>query len=383
MVNSAAFEALVCNSDDAVRPSADVESVRAFIKKAVLGTKARDSRSLDILCAVLVRIAFIAPEAVDLVYDALTCSWLGLPFDAFPTRSDYPDAALRLCEKAELPEQFWKSFWSLVQDGGKRISPGEVTARVAALRADLPPSYSERAEKIAQSHPRMSGAATRGISDLLKLDTLTSLPPGSLGHDFSRFVIENNFDLEVLDREADGLRNLPPALRYLNLRVLQMHDIWHLAGGYTTSLLHENAISSFQLAQCGHDYSAMYLATAAMFTRVWFPDGRGVLLQVIAEAWQHSRKCPSFMEIEWEREWHLSVAELQRRHGIPPFDSIYAPDVIEQGFAIQDHPIIRGVQKLDRALGTRFERVLQQGLLALHVKVLAMQKKRRPQLAEQ
>ncbi len=52
----------------------------------------------------------------------------------------------------------------------------------------------------------------------------------------------------MLDRDAPSLRDLPAPLNYLNARILQVHDLWHLVGGYQTTGLHEIAISAFHLA---------------------------------------------------------------------------------------------------------------------------------------
>ena len=73
-------------------------------------------------------------------------------------------------------------------------------------------------------------------------------------------VRRSSLEDAAVSREALSLASLPPALRYLNTRILQMHDIWHLAGGFKTTALHEIAISAFQQAQFGHGYSAMFLA---------------------------------------------------------------------------------------------------------------------------
>ena len=114
-------------------------------------------------------------------------------------------------------------------------------------------------------------------------------------------LVANGYDLEVLDREAIALSALPPALRYTNTRILQMHDVWHLVAGYTTSASHEIAISAFQLAQFGHGYSAMFLATVFTMAGRERPEGFPVLGLLVAEAWRHGRSAPSLMAVPWER----------------------------------------------------------------------------------
>ena len=147
-------------------------------------------------------------------------------------------------------------------------------------------------------------------------------------------LVDNNFDAEVLDREVIGLANLPPALRYVNTRILQMHDVWHLAAGYQTTSLHEIAISAFQLAQFGHNYSSMFLATVATMSCCKTPAGFGLLMQNIIEAWRHGRATPALMSIHWESEWHETPEQIRARHGITPFKGSFPPDLLEQLAAV-------------------------------------------------
>ena len=164
----------------------------------------------------------------------------------------------------------------------------------------------------------------------LTLETLEALPDGSLGNEYYRLIVDNDFHLEVLDRESIGFDNTKPALQYLNLRILQMHDVWHIVGGYRTTILQEVGISSFSLAQFNHNYSAMLITTAAVSALKNSPEAFGLAMQIISEGWLHGRTTPYFMDIEWENVWHLPVSEIHARFGIKPFTSIFPADLIEQ-----------------------------------------------------
>ena len=299
-----------------------------FVDQAARGAKANDLDAAERLAAAFARTAFATPEAIMLVYDSFAHGWLG-GSAALATPSLQAGAAGLLPERAELPETFWAAFWGVVEEAG-RISAGEITSRVAALLGLLPPEFEGRAEAAARSHPGSADAADRPLPPHLTLEMLAAQPGGSLGWDFYRLITDNKFDLEVLDRETIGLAKLPPALAYLNTRILQMHDIWHLVGGYRTTALHEVAISSFQLAQFNHSYSAMFLAVVVASGRFVFPPGLPVLLQVMAEAWLHGRTSPAFMAISWEAEWHQPAAAIREKLGIKPFASLIPADLVEQ-----------------------------------------------------
>jgi len=305
-----------------------------FVEQAARGAKGNDLDAAERLAAALARVAFVTPEATTLIYDAFARGWLGAGAAGLATPPELAAAAALLPEQPVLPDSFWAPFWSVVEDAATGLSAGDITSRVAALLGVVPPEFQGRAESAARIHPGAADAADRALPPHLRLETLAAQPEGSLGHAFYRLIIDNGFDLEVLDRKAIGLSQLPPALGYLNTRILQMHDIWHLAGGYETTALHEVAISAFQLGQFGHNYSAMFLAVVVASSRFAFPPGLPVLLQVMAEAWLHSRTSPSFMAIDWEAEWHQPLAEIRAKHGIEPFRSLIPADLVEKSRAV-------------------------------------------------
>jgi hypothetical protein len=280
-----------------------------------------DTAALIDLGAALVHCAFAAPETAQSVYAAFRNGWLGRT--GFPL---VPEA-----KPAPLSPAFWDAFWELHEDRDKGpMDALSFTGRVAALGVFTDPSLRARAEAIAANHPKASNPALRTPPPRLSLDELARNPQGSLAHDFWRQIVDNNFDLEVLDRETMNLSSLPPALCYLNTRILQMHDIWHLAGGFHTTALHEIAISAFQQAQFAHGYSAMFLAVVVSGVALRGGDGAPVILQTIAEASQYGWDCPSFMAISWEEEWHKPLREIRARHGITPFAGSHPPDLFER-----------------------------------------------------
>jgi ubiquinone biosynthesis protein Coq4 len=162
------------------------------------------------------------------------------------------------------------------------------------------------------------------------LDALARFPEGSLAADLRAMLVANDFEPEPLSREDLGLAKLPPPHDYLNARILQCHDLWHLVAGYRTTALHEVAISGFQLAQFGHHYSAVFLAM--LMTRVAFeqPEGGSILLETILSAWRHGRRSPPLLPVKWETHWARPLAEVRAQLKIEPFASPYPADLFEQ-----------------------------------------------------
>ena len=297
-----------------------------------LGAKAKDGDQVAMreAAAAIAHIAFVSPGASMAVLDGLARGWLGKN-STLPGTPRAQAAMLARLGEAERPEAaFWDGFWDFIGNREDNMSGEEVTARVAGLASNLPASFQVRAEEAAIAHPGTANAESRALPPKLTLDLLGAQPEGSLGHDFYRLIVDNDFHLEVLDREETGLGDMPPALRYLNTRILQMHDVWHLVAGYRTTALQEVGISAFSLAQFDHNYSGMLIATAATSTLFNAPEAFSLIMQLIVEGWQHGRMTPSFMAIEWEKEWHRPIADIRAQHGIETFASIYPADLVEQ-----------------------------------------------------
>ena len=276
------------------------------------------------VCGALLWAAFAAPEAVTEIYDAIAAGAVGDKLESAPWNA----------EECGIPESFWETFAETLTGPEQGYDATSITVAVAALGGSVAEEFGELAESAAERHPGGNDAASQAIPDLTDIDALGKLPEGSLGHDLYRMLVDNNFDAEVLDREVIGLANLPPALRYVNTRILQMHDVWHLVAGYQTTSLHEIAISAFQLAQFGHNYSSMFLATVATMSCCKTPAGFGLLMQNIIEAWRHGRATPALMSIQWESEWHGTPEQIRARHGITPFKGSFPPDLLEQLAAV-------------------------------------------------
>jgi len=287
-----------------------------------LAAKAGESAARIRLAAALMGAAFGAPEHSAALYDAIALGWSGTPVKAEPI----PDSG-----EAPLPltQQFWSAFWDLF-DARASLDAGDVTMRVAVLGSLVSPEFQARAAAACCAYPGVNDVDTAEMPPRVKLDDLATCPSGSLGNAFYRLIVDNKFDLEVLDRDALALGSLMPPLNYLNTRILQAHDLWHIVGGYDVTQLHEIAISAFQLAQFGHSYSAMFLAFIAAISAEGEAAGFALAMETIVSAWKHGRETAPLMRIEWENVWRRSAQSIRDEYGIIPYRSPYPADILEQ-----------------------------------------------------
>ncbi len=292
----------------------------ATIAAAVAAAKRGKSDGRLQLSAAMAWVAYACPDACEAVCDNIASAWLG----SGPT----PEIPVGLPE-APLEDSFWSAFWAVVDGHDEGYDALSITVAVAALAGAVHPRMAELAEHQARHHRGSAEAVKKPVPDRTDIEALAGCPPGSLGRSLHTMIVENGYDPEVLDREAIALSELPHSLHYLNARILQMHDVWHLVAGYETTSSNEIAISAFQLAQFGHNYSSMFLAAVLAISTFKEPLGFTILMQIICEAWQHGRETPVMMDIEWEKEWNNSLESIRSAHKIPTYQSIFPADLLE------------------------------------------------------
>lgn len=275
------------------------------------------------LAAGLAHVAFCAPDRVGQAYDALALGWTGQAVGAAPI-------AVLNQPSLEAPDALWPAYGAVVEEAvAGKLDAGSITARTAALGGMLDEAFRARTAAMSYAYPGVAAIADAALPERVSLARLAACPDGSLGRRFHDLIVDNKFDLEVLDRDAIGLSGLPKPLDWLNTRILQAHDLWHIVAGYETTALHEIAISAFQMAQFGHNYSAQFLSVTAGVGALAPATGYGVLMDVIVSAWRHGRETPALITIPWEREWDRSVEEIRARFGVEPYQSPYPANLIE------------------------------------------------------
>ncbi|MGF1455096.1 MAG: Coq4 family protein [Alphaproteobacteria bacterium] len=316
-LDKAIFENAVCTGPE---PGA-VKALAHRIRLAGV-TAERDDKLA--FAAALSHGAFAAPDRIAVLYDEAVAGWFGTPVAA---------AAIHPLDRSPdlVPDAIWPRFWSLIDDasaGG--LDAGTITMRTAEISGAFPETFTARLCEAANRYPHIASVAARPFPPKIDIEILAPCPEGSVGHALYRLIVDNQFDLEVLDRDALGLRALPKPLDYLNVRILQTHDLWHLVAGYDTTALHEIGISAFQMAQFGHAYSALFLGEVATIAALGEPMGFGMLMDVVLSAWKHGRETPPMMDIEWEAIWNEPVDAVRARHGVTPYASPYPANLLEQ-----------------------------------------------------
>jgi ubiquinone biosynthesis protein Coq4 len=314
----AAWEAAV--NGPRLAPSELAQLVAAF--RAAPPTPAADAvddeRLADALWAsvILARVAFVLPEMGMAAYDRLAELFLdGVPL-AFDDRDLGAPLAAALAAPGRLAPTLPPALWPLLEGG----VDADLTPRVAALGGLHPLPLREACARAMRQHPGFVEFRRRPPMRRLTMEHLRGRQPESLGETLRRLIVDNGYDLDVLDPAT--VAGYHPELDDSNRYILQAHEIWHLVAGYSTSPGHEVAISGFQLAQFGHPYSRDFLAVALALTTFTAPVTACFFLQLALEGWRHGRQSPPLTLVDWHGSLDDSLATIRAREGIAVYQSL-------------------------------------------------------------
>lgn len=275
------------------------------------------------LAALMTTAAFVDPVAQVPIFDAIA--------EATAATSDPAARAERISDalpwltdgkpRVALPRPLWDGFWDIIARP-RSTGDGELDLTLAVVA--LGNHYDQRMidaceaallefdsvhELIAQPEVRLTTA------DLERHAT------DSLAHDLLSMLNANGYDIEVIDADTVVLPGDYPAQNRTNRRILQLHDVWHLVGGYGFTPAGEVAISGFQMAQFGQNYSTRFLATVATKAAVDMPALIDMLLTVTFDGWRHGRATKELIAVPWHQRIADPIERVRADLGIRPLDS--------------------------------------------------------------
>ncbi|KAM6183088.1 ubiquinone biosynthesis protein COQ4 homolog, mitochondrial isoform 3-T3 [Erethizon dorsatum] len=158
--------------------------------------------------------------------------------------------------------------------------------------------------QILQERPRISLAT-------LNMGKLQSLPEGSLGREYLRFLEVNRVspDTRAPTRFVDD-----EELAYVIQRYREIHDMLHTLLGMPTNILGEIVVKWFEAVQT----SLPMCALGALFgpIRLSARNLQVLVSELIPWAVQNGHRAPCVLNLYYERRWEQPLAALRRELGI-------------------------------------------------------------------
>jgi ubiquinone biosynthesis protein COQ4 len=201
------------------------------------------------------------------------------------------------------------------------IEDPERTDRVFVLIEALAGNSGERLFQRFLRHPnapRLLAEKPSLLAALSDHDRLGSLPPGSLGREYLRFMREGGIEAAGLveaseDREHLHERILDPDRDWFFQRLRDMHDLWHVLTGYGRDLAGEDANLAFTYAQT-RNRGVGAIVLASLFLGPKSLDG--FWPRYLFRAWRRGRRASLLAAARYEELLALPLDEARRRLGI-------------------------------------------------------------------
>ena len=156
----------------------------------------------------------------------------------------------------------------------------------------------------------------RYIPPAYNLDQLLSYAPDSLGYQFAAAMKETGFDPNLhagMTAESDA--------KYVELRLSQTHDIWHIITGFDTSEMGEIGLQVFHLPQFPYPLATMLVANSLMASTLLVPEELPGLIEVIIQGLSMGKAAKPLFAQKWEEGWQRPLAQWQAELNIQPISA--------------------------------------------------------------
>jgi ubiquinone biosynthesis protein Coq4/ribosomal protein S18 acetylase RimI-like enzyme len=144
------------------------------------------------------------------------------------------------------------------------------------------------------------------------LTRLRQYPKDSLGYAYATWMKDTELYPDLYSDIA-----VDSDASYVEARLGQTHDLWHLVTGFDTSVAAEIGLQAFHLAQFPYPLAAMLLANALVSDTLLEPSHLPKLLAAIKVGWQLGKQSQPLFAQKWEQVWEKPLAQLRQELNLP------------------------------------------------------------------
>ena len=144
----------------------------------------------------------------------------------------------------------------------------------------------------------------RYLASNYNLDTLLKYPQESLGYAYALSLKQSGFDPDLYsDIKIDSDAS------YVEARLGQTHDLWHIITGFGTSTVDEMGLQAFHLAQFPYPLATMLIANVLVTTTLLNPEEIPLLLDTIQRGWKMGKQAKPLFPQKWEEAWDKPLSQ--------------------------------------------------------------------------
>ncbi|MDX1977102.1 MAG: Coq4 family protein [Pseudanabaenaceae cyanobacterium bins.68] len=146
------------------------------------------------------------------------------------------------------------------------------------------------------------------------IDRLLTYPPDSLGFTYAQSMKARGFRAEDLYKDVQIYSDAS----YVEARLSQTHDIWHIVTGFGVSGIEEIGLQAFHLPQFPYPLAVSLVSSNLMSSLLFAPNDLPDLLSAIQIGWQMGKTAKSFFAQKWEEGWEKPLSQWQAELNIQP-----------------------------------------------------------------
>ncbi|AFY95045.1 Coq4 family protein [Chamaesiphon minutus] len=202
----------------------------------------------------------------------------------------------------------FKSFIAMLVGDNSLKTVGEMSDALLET-----PAFDLAAQQLKRNPACAELIRDRYIPANYDIDKLLTYPQDSLGYIYASAIKGSGFDPNL----HIGMSAASDA-QYVELRLSQTHDIWHVITGFDTSPSGEIGLQAVHLAQFPYPLATMLIANSLMSSTLLYPEVLPSLLNAIAQGWQMGETAGVLFAQKWEHAWDKPLAQWQAELNIQP-----------------------------------------------------------------
>lgn len=145
----------------------------------------------------------------------------------------------------------------------------------------------------------------RYIAPPHNLDALVQYPSDSLGYLYAKTMKAKGFRAEDLYESTP----IYSEASYVEARLSQTHDIWHIVTGFGVSPAEEIGLQAFHLPQFPYPLAVSLLSSSMMSALLFDPEQLPTLLDAIQIGWTMGKNAKSLFAQKWEEAWEKPLIQ--------------------------------------------------------------------------
>jgi ubiquinone biosynthesis protein Coq4 len=196
------------------------------------------------------------------------------------------------------------------------MSGGDTSLELVGVLTDgllATPSYALAAQHLRHDPGCAALIDARWVPGPHDLDRLAGLPVGSLGHAYAASLTRLGYDPDLHAGMEAGSE-----AAYVEVRLSQTHDLWHVLTGFDTSLLGEIGLQAFHLGQFPYPLGAMLTAQALQSITLFDPEQLPALVQAIHTGLQMGQQARPLFAQRWEEGWEKPLQQWRQELNLTP-----------------------------------------------------------------